>query len=566
MTSNILELITTVQTAANKINDTQKFAVAILANKARKAALERPNDQTLRVMSNVLSKMNENGKIFISRGEFRSLYSKFASNRNEAQNIFANELDPEEQKPDRPLAGQKVDEKDLKLDLYEGADPLQANSLNSLWDDMGAPVKNGIINEYLPEMARQAEMLTNLELSRIGYAPKAISTYGGTPDFIICDAKYETPQGEAHILVPVELSSDGALIPTLFISKFGAVDLGEKEVLRKHILSSAGKAFSVNATQLIEALNTAKGMSTLSEFEIMALAAQDAVNRGKGSQIAKQASEYKMVYSGASVLGQEVNKYNPETAMLPLPKAKEFDKFASLLSTGKGLAELTFSKATVESGRDVIISKMASFGYHSQVSVASATKDSIIYAVGINSSNGPLGFEVIAEVNNNRVNIPTVAAIKDKAFDFTQDGIDNIVQRKASDPSMLAMVSPLYGLKPSDLLNTIREAADNRNYKIAEDALNVLANTADENTYTKALAEYLRSLNKSEISKEASEKKCGCSMIVRVSTHSGPVCGHLNMPLDKVYQNERGECLPKYRKNISDTYEGVLFNTSKIFQ
>ena len=65
---------------ANDLNsaiaNSEKFAVPILAVRANKGALNNPNDETLRMMYNVLSKMSEGGKLFITKGEFNDIYVK----------------------------------------------------------------------------------------------------------------------------------------------------------------------------------------------------------------------------------------------------------------------------------------------------------------------------------------------------------------------------------------------------------------------------------------------------------------------------------------------------------
>jgi hypothetical protein len=67
------------------ITNSEKFAVPILAVRAKKGALNHPTDQTLRLMSNVLSKMSESGKLFISKGEFSEIYSTFATKNSKAK-------------------------------------------------------------------------------------------------------------------------------------------------------------------------------------------------------------------------------------------------------------------------------------------------------------------------------------------------------------------------------------------------------------------------------------------------------------------------------------------------
>lgn len=551
--------------AANQINDnlkqSEKLPLPLLSVRAKKAALANPEDQSLRLISNVLSKMAENGKIFITRKEFNQVFTKFASYNDCAANYFNDELDKPAELPQRKLAGESIVD-DYK-GLYSEADASLSNALTSLWDERGNP-QAGEYKYYDPSMAKQATTVTNLELSRIGVNPKAVETFAGTKSFIVCNAKYETPNGEASILVPVELSKSGALIPTVFVSKDGFANL-DKNTVTEHIKAYAGRRFTVDSGALLNALSNMQKVSTMDDFEIKVLAMQEAINSKK---IKKEASvEGTMHFASNGIFMQEVDSNDGH--MLEMPKAEGVEKFASSLTSNRGVAEFIFGKDIVETGRKAIASKLASFNYNSQVSVASCDDNdpSITYAVKLNTKNGPVGFEAMAEVRNGMVIMPSIVAIADKAYDFTKSGIDKIANANDTDYKAIAVVSPMYELKPSEILENIRKAADLGDYKTAEEAFTVLAEKADRETYQAAMTEYMRSVNASSNNKlqKTASAKSSCKMIVQASTHSCPLCGHLNLPLDKVYQNEKGECVPLYRKAMDDTYENVLLNTSKIF-
>jgi len=556
MMANPLELINSVKAVVENINNSEKFAVPLLAKRAYKYANERPNDQTLRLMANVLGKMSENGELFITRANLRKLFRELYSRNTKAIEVFANELDITEVNPERDIAGKEDDE----FDLYNCANAGISNALSGLWDENGLPAKHGKINTHDPRIAKQAETLTSLELSRIGYSPKTVNTFGGSEEYIVCDAIYETPKGEAHVLVPVELSKSGAMIPSTIVSKVGVLGLN-KETLKQTILSSAGKSIYIDSNLLLKSLASMDQLKDLSEFELQALTAQEAVNAKK---ISKEASDYsgRFAIGGPSTIGS-FDICSDEGGEIKLAESEDTKLFASRLNSGNGVAEFQFGREIVNNGRNIILNKMGSFGYKPQVSVSSVCDDSIIYAVGCDSRNGPVGFEVVVEIQNNKPMIPSIVAVEDSVFEFTKEGIEKVISNQISDPKMVATVSPYYGLKPSELVTAIVEAADKGNYRVAEDALLVLSQTASPEVYSRGLTEYMRSLD--GLKKTASITKKGCNKVVKSPTHQEPMCGHLNLPLSKVAQNDKGECIPKYREGIGDTYEGVLFNTSKVF-
>lgn len=551
------------------ITNNEKFAVPILAVRAKKGALNHPNDETLRMLAKVLSTMSENGKLFISKGEFNSIYSKFATSKSKAKEYFADELltKTASTKTDRELAGKEVDE----ISLYACADNTVLNAFSSLWDNDGKVAKAGEYKAYNSKVAEKANQLTDLQFSQLGVTTKQVNTFAGTDKFILCDAVCETPNGDSHIIVPVEISASGALIPVMFINKHGFIDLNEK-TLEAHFNEFAGKNLVVNSEKIFEILHTAKNVDVLDEFSLQVMAAQSAVKQNKQidnsiSDLLSIVGQEEIVKSASTGDFSEYNNMLSKLYDMSEVRAEQgtVDKFASYLESNKGIADLTFGKDVVDSGRNIVASKVSSFGYKPQITVTCCDENSITYAVAVATRNGPLGFEVISEIHNDKAVVPYIMAVSDKVYDFTKEGMEYAVNDKVTDNRVLAVVSPLYDLKSSEIVNIVRQAASKGDYKTAEEALNVLSEKADFESYAMALNEYMKGLN-GEVTKEVSHSsECKCSRVVKASNREKPVCGHLNLPLDQVYQDKDGKCTPKYRKNMSDACGDILFNTSKIF-
>ncbi len=145
---------------------------------------------------------------------------------------------------------------------------------------------------------------------------------------------------------------------------------------------------------------------------------------------------------------------------------------------------------------------------------------------------------------------------------FNKDSVNELYVNNQRDYKVAAATSPQFGLKPSDLVNNIRDAIAEGNHSKAEDALNVLASAGDEKAYAHGFHAFLTGLSgKSE--KKATES-C-CSMIIKSASSQHPMCGHTNLPLHKVYQDKEGNCRPTYRKGMDESYEGAVFNNHKIF-
>lgn len=358
----------------------------------------------------------------------------------------------------------------------------------------------------------------------------------------------------------------------MFINKHGFVDLNEN-TLEKHFNEFAGKNLNVNSEKIFELLHTASNIDTIDEFGLQVLAVQNAVKQGckLNTSVGDLVSVVAPEDFAESATTGDYSGYNGlldklRQASEPKASKEDINLFGSYLETAKGIAELNFSKSTVENGRNVIASKIASFGYRPQITVTACDYNSITYAVAIATKNGPLGFEVISEVENEKPLVPYIMAVSDKVYDFTVQGLETAINDKVNNNKVLAVVSPLYDLKSSEIVAIIKQAAGKGDYQTAEEALNVLSEKADFTSYAIALNEYIKGVN-GDITKEACKSsECKCTRIIKASNRGKPLCGHLNLPLDQVSQDKNGNCIPKYRENMNDTYEGMLFNTSKIFQ
>jgi hypothetical protein len=122
--------------------------------------------------------------------------------------------------------------------------------------------------------------------------------------------------------------------------------------------------------------------------------------------------------------------------------------------------------------------------------------------------------------------------------------------------------SPLYGIKPSELVNIVKNAIAESNYIKAEDALNVLSDSDDEKAYEVALAAFTHGLGHKG---EEVEQPSKCAMIINSSSSQHEICGHTGLPTHKVYQDKRGDCQPLYRRGMDESYEGASFMDSKVY-
>jgi len=203
---------------------------------------------------------------------------------------------------------------------------------------------------------------------------------------------------------------------------------------------------------------------------------------------------------------------------------------------------------------------MATYGYNNiQIAVADTDSDKICFAVAID--NGA-GFKVPVKISGGLPVEPSVIIANGSIAEFSQKGISKtLIDNK--DYESAALASQLHGVKPTELIETVRKAMTDGDFNKAEDALNVLSQT-DQKAFHYAFGMYHSVLSGKTINKQASEG-AKCSQQVKHAHSKHVICGHTSLPLHKVYQDEHGDCQPLYRKDLKNTNEGGSFLHSRIY-
>jgi hypothetical protein len=535
VTMSFQELNKIVGKAAKAIHDNEKFPVGVLAAKAQKIAQAFPNDTTTVAMSNFLNK-RASTEMLISRAELRNVYHKLFSQNNRFGGFFTEELGLVELQKSKVMQRNANEGKDFtKEDFDKTANPILSNALSEVFDPKGS------YKPYSASTAKSAARICLHELNKL-VPPKKIDVVAGQEDLILCQANYETPKGWCSVLVPIEIKSGSSLLPTVFLSKIGFVDLTQ-ENLKSHILETAGKNFTVDVKRTLEVIATAKngGPKPLSEMDMI---------------IAKARAANGSSYTSNGILYQEVDKAQLDVELPHLPEA---ETFAKSLASSSGVAEFKFGKIAVDTGRKILKQALNNFGYsHPNIAISDVDDNTTYFAVSVDNK---IAFKVPMKIHNGNLQYPQFVVCSGSIYNFSKSGISEILNKEDVDGKMLAVASPVYGLKPSELIKQIQESMIEGNLVRAEDALTVLQQSGDEISIKEGFAIYTSGLNGQV--KTASQKSC-CSKARNVSYSKYTICGHTNLPVHKVYQDKNGDCQPLYRKDISEA-EGGSFLHSKVY-
>lgn len=142
---------------------------------------------------------------------------------------------------------------------------------------------------------------------------------------------------------------------------------------------------------------------------------------------------------------------------------------------------------------------------------------------------------------------------------FTKESVNQLYVQNQSDFKAAASASPMFDLKPNELIETIKQAMNDENHAKAQDALNVLRSLGDAKIYALGFQAFLQGLGNKK------EAQTSCSKPIKTASSSHPVCSHTGLPIHKVYQDKDGNCRPLYRKGMDETYQGGFFMNAKIF-
>lgn len=534
---NFHELNKVVTRAAQALSDNEKFPVGVLAVRARKVAEAFPADSTVVAMSNFLNK-RASSEPLISRSELRDVYHKLYSQNNRFGSIFAEELGNTELTKAKIMHREANEGKALIEEAYTNlADPILSNALSEVFDPKGT------YKPYSVSLAKSAARTCLHELNKFA-APKKIEVVAGQADLLICQAAYETPKGWCSVLLPVEIKEGTALLPTVFLNRFGFADL-TKENLEQHIIETAGKNFTVNVRQLLEAVASAKsgGVKPLSDMEMIIAKARAA----KGNS-----------YIVNGILNQQVD--TPQNTNIETPRLPEADEFAKRLASADGIAEFKFGKELVNVGRKILKQALSGFGYsNANIRVSDVDESTVYFAVSVDNKGA---FNVPMKVMGQNIQYPQLTISAGSIHNFSKAGISEILSNGEVDNQMMAVASPAYGLKSSELIEQVRSSMIEGNLVRAEDALTVLQQNSDIPAFKEAFAIYQAGLSGS-LTKTASQQS-SCSKQRKVAYSKYVICGHTNLPTHKVYQDQNGDCQPLYRKNIAEA-EGGSFLHSKVY-
>ncbi len=542
---NIEKIQNLVSSLTKSLNDNEKLAIPILSAKLNKYAEMLPNDQMLGSISLIIDKMASNNNLFIRRAEFKSLYNKMFSNGSKFAEIFKDELG-ELNKAQDIKTFERDDSKEISS--YHVQDEILSNALNSVFD------KDIPLKMYSQKLADKALRAVSSSLNSYNLRPSSLILDQGSNKFLIIKADYETPKGITSFYVPIEINktSEETFSHFVFIGKAGSgpQDLNHANI-KNYLTKNAGNKLSVSGSIIMEMLTKASSEDREISGAELALTKLNAKRQG--------ISEF---FNNQIITGEKISEAKP-IKDVSLPKYGEFESFEKSFTEPYGIASLQFGEEVVKLARNCVTRELISFGHKNPQIVVSGSEQNTIYlSVALNKGN--LGFTVPIRVINGKASLPSIILCNGSVGSFSQETINALNESNQSNYKTASVASPLYNLKPSELISSIKTALNEGNSAKAEDALNVLANSGDDKAYAFGFHAFMQGLETLH-PKTASIKEDKCSLIIKNAGSQHPICGHTNLPVHKTFKDKDGNCRPLYRKGMDEGYEATSFMNSKIF-
>lgn len=520
---------------AKAIDNKESIVVPLLVSKLNKAASAYPQDQTIGAMYRVISKMADNNTNFIERKTVKDLYHKLFSRNTKFAQLFAEELGFV---PENLLESESPKHDEAKnVDVYQVADPVLANALNSVFDNVK-------LKQYNKKLADKALYSVASSLDAWNLKPSNLTVDEGNEKFLVIKADYETPKGITSFYVPVETRNDKVCYASIFLGNTGTKELNHQSI-KNYLTSTAGQKLKISGSNILSILTKAASENREISDAELALVKLNSTRQGTAEFFQNQ------------VVGQKISEAAVQD--VKLPHYSDFANFEKQFTSVAGEASFKFGKDIVKIACEHIVREIVGFGYSNpQVNISKVDDSNIFVSVALNA--GRVGFTVPVKIDNNKIIKPNIMLCNGSVSSFDKNGINKLFVNNASDYKAAAAASPVFDLGPQDLLKTLKAALDESNVDKAEDTLNVLSNSGNSKAYAIGFQMFKDSLNPKTASTEIT-----CNHMIKSSSCQEPVCAHTGLPVSKTFVDKYGNCLPLYRKNMAETYQGGYFETSKIF-
>lgn len=542
--TNITNIKSEAEKLLKELQRGNEYIIAQVDSRMRQAVIQYPRDTVIRAVAGVIEKMafNDPSRV-ISQGEINKIYNNLAGlNSNtqfrEALGDFLNTSITKTSSENSEFVSKRRDTQDNTLDVLAGVN----NELKILFEQSE--------DKYDRNKIASAKNRVDTELSMIGFNKTRTKFAGGSSNFLIFSSDLDTNRGAVRIYVPCEANSQN--LPSVFVGGDQFMEL-TAENINNHIINSANFRTQLPPVHAI-----------LHSLNILTANAKKAMPESEFNKIAnKIPTDKTMPLSAPSLLG-EIPDWKPlGTVQMPKVNVPEPLKImASDLEEQMVETALDFPLASVRTAKNMLASEINAMGFSgTQVKISAPTQDGFICEAILNTPKGKVSIEVPIEMKQNRPLMPSVFAKQDEIFDFDEASIKAFVSRGSNRDTYINRDNQLLDLDISKLRDLLVKSAIDKKFDTCDEILAVACEKFDTTTYKNLINDF------NSILKNASEIiETHCSRQIKSPNSIYKYCGHHNVPLHDVVQDENGNCCLRrtYFSRKAQKAEGAMFSNAKV--
>jgi hypothetical protein len=227
-----------------------------------------------------------------------------------------------------------------------------------------------------------------------------------------------------------------------------------------------------------------------------------------------------------------------------------------------------YPEKSISVAKKMVAAELASMGFKgSQVRVLEPMKDGFVCQALLNTAEGKVAIDVPIEMNGVAPLLPSVFACGDQIADFNSASLKMLTMKKVATESKVNRDCQFYSMDVYQLKDVIIRAASAGDFATCDEALEVIAETTNPETYRDAVADYQRVLiGVSKTQETLKQAYDDSDQFMKTSTSMYPIHKRLGRPAHELVRDENGEYHLKstyYARKNQET-AGAFFSNAKV--
>jgi len=522
-----------------------EYIIAEVDNRMRQAVAEYPRDTVIRAVAGVIEKMADSDPSrVISQGEIGDIYNNLIGlNSNtqfrEALGDFLNTKIEKTSTTNKEFISKNRDTQEGSLDVLAGVD----NELKILFEQSE--------DKYDRDKIAPAKHRVESELSMNGFNRTRTKFAGGNSKFLVFSSDLDTNRGAVRVYVPCEAETDS--LPSVFVAGDQFMELNASNI-QNHIIESANFRTQLPPVHAI-----------LHSLDLLTSQAEKTMPKDEFDKIAGNIPTSKdMPLSAPSLLGQMPE--GKPVGMIEMPRVETPEPLKILandLEEQMVETALDFPLVSVRTAKKMLVAEINAMGFSgTQVKIAAPTQDGFICEAIINSPSGKVSIEVPIEMKQNRPLMPSVFAKNDQIFDFDEGSVKAFVSKGSNRDTYINRDNQLLDVDISKLRDLLVKSAIDKDFGTCDEILAVASERFDAVTYKNLITDFNSILKNASLT---TEESC-CSRQIKSPNSIYKYCGHYNVPLHDVLQDDGGNCCLKktHYSREAQRSEGAMFSNARV--